>query len=101
MLRPVTGNQQIEGLRNAAHGREFQLGATLAEIADDAIKPRAAIVEDDGRHNPGVAARLQPLFSPTKHSGSPDYGDDVIMGPPCKKGANAMVRILGNAASRD
>src|SRR5690606_30062843 len=68
-LRPMARHEQVEALRDAAHRSEFELGAAVAQIADDAVEPGPAAVVDDGCNDHRVAARLQPLFSPSKHQG--------------------------------
>ena len=71
LLRTVARDEEVERLRDAAHGREFELSAAVAQIANDAIEAGAAIVENGRRQNHCVAARLEPLFSPTKHDEIP------------------------------
>ena len=67
VMRAVAGDQQIEALWNAANRREFELGAALAEVADDAIESCSTIIEHRGRNDHRVASRLKPIFPPTEH----------------------------------
>jgi hypothetical protein len=66
-MRPVPGHEEIEALRDAAHGGKFELGAAFAQIADDAIEPGAPTIEHDGGKDHGIAARLQPPFAQVQH----------------------------------
>ena len=67
MMRPMPWDQQIEALRDTPHSREFELGAALAEVADDAIEPCSTIIEHSGRNDHRVATRQKPIFPPTEH----------------------------------
>jgi hypothetical protein len=101
MLRPMARHQQVERLRDAANGGEFELGAAIAEIADDAIEPGSPIVENDGRNDHRVAARLDTLFSPSKHWSPVSDDDAVIIAEALCEAANVPPRIRTDGESRD
>src|SRR6185312_8546442 len=71
MLRTMPRNQQVEGRGNAPHGRYFELGTAVAEVADDAVHPAPPAIIDDGGNDHCIAPRRQALFEPEVQVNSP------------------------------